>query len=434
MVTIAVGLILLGALSCRHACAAEEIRADRSVTLRDSLGLERVWVGGVEVAFGKTLILADSARAREGEERVRFVGGISLRDSSRSVLADTLGYDRQSGVASFRGRARMEEADRALAAQRVRYHTHSGRMEADGGVDLRYPDQGVTLRAGSVSFHASGDSGRAIGRPRVLRVDGRNDTLEMSADSLRFAERGNQMVFAGDVRVLQGGFDARARVARYAHPEARLELSGEPEVAWGQVEVDVCDSVRIRAGRIGMELDKGRVSRIEMVDSASVRMVANRDSSTETRWLLADTCVVHVKGDRMLSVVATGRAEARLRSDQGDTTDFSGYRSRLVFGEGEVDSLIFEDAKEGTHRPSGGRTVSRLSGSWMAISFSGGHVRRIVSADQARCEHESLDTEETIRLSGDRVELSFQAGALDSAAARGGVRGSYVPAKTGEEP
>ena len=404
------------------------------MSIRDSLGIERVWVGGVEVAFGKTLILADSARAREGEERVRFVGGISLRDSTRTIQADTLEYDRQSGVASFRGRARMEEANRTLAAQRVGYHTHSGLMEAEGGVGLCYPDEGIALSAGTVSFYASGDSGHAAGRPRVLRTEGPNDTLRIASDSLRFADRGNRLVFTGDVRVVQGRFGARARTARYDHAQALLELSREPEAAWLQRGGDAQDSVRIQAGWIGVGLDEGRMSRIEMVDKASLRMVTIRDSSTETRLLLADTCVVHLQGDRILGVSATGEAEARLRSDRGDRTDLSGQRSRLVFVEGEVDSLIFEDAKEGTHQPADGKTVSRLSGSWMAISFSNGRVRRIVAADQARCEHESLDTAETLRLTGDRVELSFRAGALDSATAEGGVRGSYVPSKAGDEP
>jgi hypothetical protein len=242
------------------------------------------------------------------------------------------------------------------------------------------------------------------------------------------------MAFSGDVQIVQGRFGARSGAARYVHPEARLDLTEGPRVEWKPAGDGDRDTVRVEAGRIEIRLEEGRVSRIEMFDSTSVRMVVSRDTTIETRTLLADTCAVDLEGDRIAEVAATGRVEARLRSDKGDRTDLAGHRSRLVFREGEIDSLIFEDAEEGTHRPAGGKEVSRLAGSWMALTFTEGQVRRIVSADQARCEHESLETTETIRLTGDRVVLSFEAGALDSATADGGVRGSFVPAKTGDEP
>ncbi len=429
--------LVLGAL-CRPLFAAEEIRAERTETIRTADGVLRISVGRVSMqdwARG-VAISADSARAwfptnTNLVEKYLFFGHVFLKDSVRQVRSAALEYDPREEVAIFTGRVEAVDEGRILTARKMVYPLKKGLLDAHGAVGLVYPNQGVSVQAEALRYEAAGDSGEAVGGAGAVWVpDPDGDTLRVRADTLRFYEQGERMRFVGGVQIVQAGMRAGSQTACYLKQEGRLELEGAPEATWTQQGDPARDSVDIRADRMLLGLEGGRLSRILLYQRAEIRMEAPQDRAVETRLIRADTAVVGLSGDRLEEIKARGGVEALFRSGEGAKTDLSGDKIQMAFEEGQLDSLMLEGKQVATYVPADGMAVSRLSGGRIVIRFQDGEIRHIRADQEAVCEHTSLEEgEERIRLTGDRVELDFEEGHLQRVRSAGGVRGSYTPAK-----
>lgn len=429
--------LVLSAL-CRPLFAAEEIRAEWTETIRTADGVLRISVGEVSMqdrARG-IAIAADSARAWFSThtnlvEKYLFFGHVFLQDTVRQVRSAALEYDPGEEAAIFTGRVEAVDVGRILTARKMVYLLKKGLLDARGAVRLVYPEQGVSVQAEAIRYDAAGDSGEAVGDAGAVWVPGPDgDTLRAGADTLRFYEQGERMRFVEGVQIAQAGMRAGSQTACYLKQEGRLELEGAPEAIWTQQGDPARDSVDIRADRMLLGLEEGRLDRILLYQSTEIRMAVLQDRAVETRVIRADTAVVGLSGDRLKEIKARGGVEALFRSGEGAKTDLSGDKIQMAFEEGQLDSLMLEGKQVTTYVPADGMAVSRLSGGRIAIRFQDGEIRHIRADQEAVCEHTSLeDGEESIRLTGDRVELDFEEGHLQRARSTGGVRGRYTPAK-----
>ncbi len=405
--------------------AEQAVRADRSQTIREQEGVLRIYVGGVAVEFGEVNIGADSARVREGEDRVRFIGGISLRDSRRSIKAQTLVFHRRRRIARFQGSVVARDADGALMAQQVVYRLDENHLSAGGGVVLRYTDQGLSVEAENLTYDARNDSGLAFGHAALVRqADESRDKLKVHADSLAFSERGARVRFSGDVTFRQADISGSAVSGQFSQEEDELRLEGSARADWLQKQ----QSVEMRADVMSVRFDSGAIREINLRNSTEISTEHRLDGCVERKSIRAGQSEVRLDGVRIMEIHAREGVDGIFDLKGGGKADLSGQEISLVFKEETVDSLTLKGGGSVSYVPPGQTAESHLSGGTLSIRFAGGHVQRVVVQEQASCQHvPSGNEQETVVLSGDRIELDFVEGHFQKAVGTGGVHGSYAP-------
>ncbi len=420
--------------------ATELIRADRSETILRDAGVLRIEAGGVsyrntERAFS---VNADSARLwipHGALSRARFFGRVTYRDSARTLVADALTYHPRSELASFRGGVRVIEQDRLLYARRVTYRKMANLLEAEGAVTLIYSRKRISFRAPAMTYHVLADSGSGSGGVQAVRVpETPEDSLDVRADSMRFADLGDRLRFSGRVRMEHAGMRARAPRGRYFRPADRLELGGGTSAAWIQNNATRADSVTSNAERMHVHGAGGNLlEKVVLIGAARLQKRAVLAEMKGGQEVQADSVVLGMAEGRIVTIDASGEASATLTTRDGASVDLRGGRICMDLVDGNLDSLTVQEEGIGAYVSSDSTAVSRISGGSIAIGFEEGAVREVLITETARCTHRS-ETEKTgdIRLSGDSVKLTFDGGRLTDVHAEGGVRGRYKPAESGD--
>lgn len=422
--------------------ATELIRADRSETILRDAGVLRIEVGGVSYRHTERALSvnADSARMwipDGGLSRASFFGRVTYRDSARTMAADALTYHPRSELASFRGGVRVIEQDRLLYARRVTYRKMANLLEAEGAVTLTYSRKRISFRAPAMTYHVLADSGSGSGGVQaVLLSDTPEDSLDVRADSMRFADLGDRLRFSGRVRMEHAGMRARAPRGRYFTPADRLELGGGTSAVWIQNNTTRADSVISNADRMHVYGAGGNtLEKVALTGDATLYKQAVQPEISGGQAVQADSVVLGMAEGRIVTIDASGEASATLITRDGASVDLKGSRICMDLSDGNLDSLTVQGKGIGAYVSSDSVAVSRISGGFIAIGFEEGAVSDVLITETARCTHRS-ETEKTgdIRLSGDSVKLTFDGGRLTDVHAEGGVRGRYKPAESGDAP
>ena len=414
-------------LNCTVSASADvEIRADRSETFRRADGVLRVLVDGVSYrdSLLHTFIAADSARARfapdssRGLSQALFFGQVRLQETNRSIFADSLVFDPREDLAIFRGRVDVAEGGRRLRAQEVIYARPDERMEARGSVRLDFEQKGVRLLSQNLVFEARTDSGRATGRPQMLRLpDGGGDSMRVSADTLRFYDAGAHLKFDGSVEIRQGAMEGRAQSGRFDEESERLYLDGDVRIHWKEA----ADTVRMDASRAVFFLEDSQVRKLHLY--TKVELLASGPSG-KLRQVRADTCDLVLTDGRIEKLDSKGQGRASLVNVDSARTDLEGDRIEMRFRLGNVDSLELEGRANVRRISAGARELTRLEGGQISGRFQAGALEWVLARKEARCEHQD-QKKGNVRLTGDWIELVFEKDELLEVRSEGGVRGSY---------
>ena len=409
------------------AAGEDEARADRSVTLRSADGLTRLYIGAVEMSFGDVRVGADSARARDGDDRVLFIGGVRLTDTDRSVIADTLRYSRRTGLASFHGSVLLTEGPRRMSADDVVYDRSTGVLRAHGDVRLRNAEAGVRMGGDALVYSPAGDSGRAEGNTTVVKATRMGaDTIHVRADALHFVGPGEHLEFIGRVGIRHHGFRTESNEAEYGSTASVLRLGGNVRSRWpGEAG---SDSVRAGADRMSIMSGKEGEQDLSMAGSVSLDFGSRPEADVRSRTVSGDSVWSRLIGGRLAQLEVVGSARVQFCTGTDELAALSADTARIHLVGGMTDSLFLTGSASARQVSAADSVESRVTGDRLVVRVQADRIRYLVATGRASCEHASRAEEgETITLTGDRVSISFEGGKLRHAGAEGGVKGRYLP-------
>ncbi|GEM_PF-6199258 len=420
------GLLCALCVLCGKTIFAYEIRAERMETAQEEGGaVRRTYTGRVEALIDSVFVRSAQAVYSSAADEVVFSGGVEATEGARRVAGDTLTYSLKGRRAVVSGGVLVTEGGRELRAARAIWLRGEGRVEAVGGVEARFPERRVHLRADTLEVASGGESGVARGRPRMVRAD--EDTLAMTADTIRFARGGGRAEGEGDVGMEVGGFVAWC--GRAVCDSGTVVMEGAPVLR--RPRGGGADSSEVRGERVGLSVADGRC-RVVATGDAKVFQWRFDAAGEPSGWsrLEGDTLSVEVEEGALRRATSEGRAKSVYRAADSSEVELTAGRIAVLFEGGRAGRVNGEGQGRASHRSADGSERSLLTGDAVEVELAGDRIEGVLLQGHAACEYLPDDRAARkrggkSRLSGDRIRLALEGGEVKRATVEGGVAGAY---------
>ncbi|MFO7675398.1 MAG: hypothetical protein R6X12_03670 [bacterium] len=263
--------IVLASVVLGAGAGAADLHARRMEIVQTPNGQETVFRDSVTIVDGSTLITARFARFNESRGVAVVSESVRIVDPRSRVEADSAVYRLDARVTELFGRVRVELDSLSIAAPHLLYFVEEGRVEADDGLEIRTPGNGLTLRGARGRYWMDSRVGEVDSQPELVISEG--DSVTAGARTMTWHGEDGSALLAGGVRV---GTRATSLTADSLYWWTRADTG----VAWGSPRV--ADSLSSTTGdTIRLAVESGALRRVAVTGGAQGRYRSTGTSEVE---------------------------------------------------------------------------------------------------------------------------------------------------------
>ncbi len=303
--------------------------------------------GHVKMVDSTTTATCDHASYSETDDVLQLSGNVTVVDRDATLLAPSGTYYRKSGIAELWGGVEGHDREQRLLCERATYIRDSMLIHARGEVRGFDDQHQLELRARAIDYDRGRHEAVATGAPLMLVKDDRGKAAEIRATTLRLNTESRVAEAIDSVTVQRDTLRARADYALFDDRANRGWLFGHPS-AWDGHST-------VRGDTLEMWTHERRLERVVVRGGAEMDYLGARPpAQSESSRLTGARLDAHFTGDRMDSLVATGKAmnlyaalpqagkSAERNSAEGDTIT-------VFFKEGKIDHARVEGGAQGEY-------------------------------------------------------------------------------------
>ncbi len=221
---------------------------------------------------------ADEIIYQQKEDVIILIGDAYFSNDKNNVRGEKIIYDKAKEQFITSGRSRIEDNSTILSAEDIDFNQQLGFGIAVGDVNLRDTVENGVMYCDTLLLFDNDSLQKSIAigefmRPQFISVDGDNDSLYVSSDTLiSFQQEAlidsltrdtiKYLVGDNDVRIYNNEFQAKSDSMSYNSRDSLFTLFGNP-VVWS-------DSTQIIGDTVKMYLKNKKVERMEFIKNAMI--------------------------------------------------------------------------------------------------------------------------------------------------------------------